>query len=87
MEMVEKKRHKLQKKSTGKVLVEEDFVEKTAIRDPSIRSKSKRDDSNEAKTNRTKLSEKKLSSHLSIGKPPQTAPELMIREQRSNISQ
>ena len=77
---MEKKRHSLQKKSTGKVLVEDDFVDPQSFRDPTQRINNRRcgDDSNEVRTNYSK-SVKKLSSQASVGKPPQTAPQLTVQ--------
>ena len=71
-DQVEKKRHSLQKKSTGKVLVEDDFVDpQKDFRDPTQRINNRRggDESNEVRTNYSK-SVKKLSSQASVGKPP-----------------
>lgn len=74
---MEKKRQKLQKKSTGKVLVEDDFDDESRNllnRLDKSNSLSKRDESIEAKTNRSNI-KNTISSQGSAGKPPRTAPQ------------
>lgn len=86
--MVERKRNRLQKKSTGKVLVEDDFVNQNRSRKPQSRKKqskgfTKNEDSNQARSNRSK-SIKQLSEQASGVRPPQTAPQNLLLQQQSS---